>query len=69
MCWWSTVAGSPAEFVGLLRQARVVGVLRAGSAETAYQAAQAAVKGGLKMIEFTFITPQVTQVIEYSNLG
>ena len=64
MCWWSTVAGSPAEFSSTLRQARVVGVLRAGSAETAYQAAQAAVKGGLKMIEFTFTTPQVTQVIE-----
>lgn len=64
MYWWSMVAGSPAEFIGLLRQARVVGVLRAESAETAYQAAQAAVNGGLKMIEFTFTTPQVTQVIE-----
>lgn len=69
MCWWSTVAGSPAEFSSTLRQARVVGVLRAGSAETAYQAAQAAVDAGLKMIEFTFTTPQVTRVIERFRAG
>jgi len=69
------VAGSPADpelrprkfsdaFARALRGARIVGVLRAPSPQLAVNAAQAAVRGGLRALEVTFTTPQAEQVIE-----
>ncbi|HEU4741113.1 MAG TPA: bifunctional 4-hydroxy-2-oxoglutarate aldolase/2-dehydro-3-deoxy-phosphogluconate aldolase [Meiothermus sp.] len=46
--------------VGVLRKARVVGVLRAPSASSAVEAALAAVRGGLRALELTFTTPGVS---------
>lgn len=64
MCWWLMVAGLPADFTKQLRQARVVGVLRANDAETAYQAALVACQNGLAALEITYTTPQAAAVIE-----
>ena len=47
------------DLVRSLEQARVVGVLRAPSAQAALEAAQAAVRGGLQAAELTFTTPGV----------
>lgn len=47
-----------------LKQAKMVGVLRAPSAEAAVQATLAAVRGGLKAIELTFTTPDVQRALE-----
>ena len=46
-----------------LKQARVVGVLRAKNADTAVQAALAAVRGGLTALEITFTTPNAEDAI------
>ncbi|GGJ30019.1 bifunctional 4-hydroxy-2-oxoglutarate aldolase/2-dehydro-3-deoxy-phosphogluconate aldolase [Deinococcus roseus] len=47
-----------------LRAAKMVGVLRAPTAEAAVQASLAAIRGGLKAIELTFTTPDAPHAIE-----
>jgi 2-dehydro-3-deoxyphosphogluconate aldolase / (4S)-4-hydroxy-2-oxoglutarate aldolase len=54
----------PERLITPLRNAQVVGVLRAGSAEAATQAALAAVRGGLQAIELTFTTPNAEMALE-----
>jgi 2-dehydro-3-deoxyphosphogluconate aldolase / (4S)-4-hydroxy-2-oxoglutarate aldolase len=54
----------PQRLLGLLRQAKVVGVLRASSAEMAVEASLAAARGGLQAIELTFTTPDAAKAIE-----
>jgi 2-dehydro-3-deoxyphosphogluconate aldolase/(4S)-4-hydroxy-2-oxoglutarate aldolase len=51
------------EFNRELARARVVGVLRAPSASGAVEAALAAVRGGLRVIELTFTTPGVLEAL------
>ncbi|MFN3265364.1 MAG: bifunctional 4-hydroxy-2-oxoglutarate aldolase/2-dehydro-3-deoxy-phosphogluconate aldolase [Deinococcales bacterium] len=47
-----------------LQRAKVVGVLRASSAELATQAALAALRGGLRVVELTFTTPNAVAALE-----
>jgi 2-dehydro-3-deoxyphosphogluconate aldolase / (4S)-4-hydroxy-2-oxoglutarate aldolase len=54
----------PERLIAPLRAAQVVGVLRASNAQTATQAALAAVRGGLRAIELTFTTPQAEIALE-----
>jgi len=56
-------AGLPAEVLAALRGARVVGVLRAASADAAVAAAQAAARAGLRAVEVTFTTPDAAAAI------
>ncbi len=58
------VVGLPAKILAQIKAAQVVGVLRADSLESAVQATLAAVAGGLRIIELTFTTPNVTQALE-----
>ena len=46
-----------------LQQARVIGILRTTSAETALEAALSAVRAGLEVLELTFTTPDVMSAI------
>ena len=48
----------------ILKKHKLVGVLRASSAEKAVKAAYAAYKGGLRLIEVTFTVPDAETVIE-----
>lgn len=66
--WWSTEVGLPANLLNTalaksLRQAGVVGVLRAPDADRAVQAGRAAVRGGLRVLEVTFTTPNAAEVL------
>lgn len=54
----------PQRLIQPLRQAKVVGVLRASSASIAAQAALAAVRGGLRAVELTFTTPNAAAALE-----
>jgi 2-dehydro-3-deoxyphosphogluconate aldolase / (4S)-4-hydroxy-2-oxoglutarate aldolase len=54
----------PQRLIQPLSTARVVGVLRASSAEAAVQAALAATRGGLRALELTFTTPNCTAALE-----
>lgn len=49
--------------VAALREAKVVGVLRAPSARAAVEAALAAARGGLRAVELTFTTPGVLEAL------
>jgi len=52
-----------AELVSLVGYHRVIAVVRAGSAESAFRAAEAAVLGGIKLIEVEVRTPGSFRVI------
>ena len=52
-----------AELVKFVSANRVIGVVRARSAETALRAAEAAIVGGIKIIEVTLATPGSFRVI------
>ncbi len=54
----------PQRLIIPLSKARVIGVLRASSAEVAALAALAAVRGGLQAIELTFTTPNAVAALE-----
>lgn len=49
--------------VAALREAKVVGVLRAPTAQAAVEAALAAARGGLRAVELTFTTPGVLEAL------
>ncbi|WP_027891956.1 bifunctional 4-hydroxy-2-oxoglutarate aldolase/2-dehydro-3-deoxy-phosphogluconate aldolase [Calidithermus chliarophilus] len=49
--------------VAALREAKVVGVLRAPTARAAVEAALAAARGGLRAVELTFTTPGVLEAL------
>ena len=58
------VVGLPAKVLAGIKASRVVGVLRADSSQSAIQASLAAVAGGLRVVELTFTTPNLTEAIE-----
>lgn len=47
-----------------LEEAKVVAVIRGGSAEEAIELSKAAIEGGIRAIELTYTTPQVGKVFE-----
>ncbi len=51
------------ETVERIEKERVVGIIRTDTAEQAYQAALAAIKGGLKLVEITLTIPDAYNVI------
>jgi 2-dehydro-3-deoxyphosphogluconate aldolase / (4S)-4-hydroxy-2-oxoglutarate aldolase len=51
-------------FLQSLSRARIVGILRASSADDAVNAARAAMRAGLGAIELTFTTPKLEQALE-----
>ena len=59
------VVGLPAKVLAAIKAARVVGVLRADSSQSAIKASLASVAGGLRVVELTFTTPNVTEAIEH----
>ena len=65
MYWWWMVVGLPAKVLAAIKAARVVGVLRADSSQSAIQASLASVAGGLRVVELTFTIPNVTEAIEH----
>lgn len=65
MFWWWMVVGLPANVLAAIKAARVVGVLRADSSQSAIKASLASVAGGLRVLELTFTTPNVTEALEH----
>ncbi len=65
MCWWWMVVGLPAKVLAAIKAARVVGVLRADSSQNAIEASLASVAGGLRVVELTFTTPNLTEAIKH----
>jgi 2-dehydro-3-deoxyphosphogluconate aldolase / (4S)-4-hydroxy-2-oxoglutarate aldolase len=59
------VVGLPAKVLVAIKAAQVVGVLRADSSQSAIEASLAAVAGGLRVVELTFTTPNLTEAIEH----
>lgn len=55
---------SAASFEEELRQARIMGILRAQSAEIAVEAARAAIRAGLRVLEVAFTTPGATEALQ-----
>jgi 2-dehydro-3-deoxyphosphogluconate aldolase / (4S)-4-hydroxy-2-oxoglutarate aldolase len=51
------------EFIRLVTAHRVIAIVRAGSAESAYRAAEASITGGIKLIEVEMGTPGGFRVI------
>jgi len=57
------------EFVKLMREAKVVGILRASRPEAAVAAGQAAIRGGLRLLEVAYTTPDALEAVrELSRL-
>ncbi len=52
------------EFESILRETRVLGILRAPDGESALQAALAGLRGGLKVLEVTFTVPEALEVLK-----
>ena len=54
---------TPEEFLGFLWEERVVAIIRASTEEQARSAADAAIRGGFRAVEFTMTTPGVLELV------